>query len=341
MGKNIYYVKKIERLYYNILGMSQQFDINSACIIVASHISNPKRIKYLIECLESLLRQTLSISIYLTISFETVEIREQFALTFSENTHLHNPVINIIIKPTKTPQMRHMQQLLEILKPKHEWVMFCDDDDTYHKERVHTYLQTIVRALNEITQYPNKKFVGIYENDEGINHRERRREYWCYCVRYELLETFITMLLPYPDILDNKCCDVFFAEYLRRLNDDNIFAIIPKMLYNYRQDNNDDSVTGVIKGFGRSIRKPRQVTNENLHECAKELDEYLDKEIEIYLHDIYLRTIVGSDFNTIMQNEFLSEYPLLNMIKKDHIETMWLFHSRLKTVANEIYDIKV
>ena len=93
--------------------MSYNFDINSTCIIVASHISNPKRIKYLIECLESLLRQTVSISVYLSISFETAEIREHFALTFSENTHLHNTAINIIIKPSKTPQMRHMQHLFE------------------------------------------------------------------------------------------------------------------------------------------------------------------------------------------------------------------------------------
>jgi glycosyltransferase involved in cell wall biosynthesis len=321
--------------------MSKPFDVNSACIIVASHISNSKRIKYLIECLESLLRQTLSISIYLSISFETLELREQFGIIFSENIHLHNPKINIIVRTQKTPQMRHMQQLLELLKTKHEWVMFCDDDDTYHKERVEAYLKTVVHSLNEIAQYPNKKFAGIYENDDGINHRERRREYWCYCVQYELLEQFIHMLLPYPDILDNKCCDVFFAEYLRRLNDDYVYAIMPETLYNYRQDNNEDSVTGVIKGSSRSIRKPRVVTEKNVNECAKELDEYLDKEIDIYLHDIYLRTIVGSDFNTIMQNEFLSEYPLLNIIKKEHIETMWLFHSRLKTVANEIYDIKV
>ena len=321
--------------------MSYNFDINSACIIVASHISNPKRIKYLIECLDSLLRQTVSISIYVSISFETTDLREQFAFTFSENAHLHNPIMNIIVKSHKTPQMRHMEQLLELIKPKHQWVMFCDDDDTYHKERVQIYLQTIVHSLSEIAQYPNKKFAGIYENEEGINHRERRREYWCYCVQYELLETFIHMLLPYPDILDNKCCDVLFAEYLRRLNDDYVYAIIPTILYNYRQDNNEDSVTGVIKGSSRSIRKPREVTEENMSECAKELDEYLDKELEIYLHDIYLRTIVGSDFDTIMRNEFLSEYPLLNVVKKEHIERMWLFHSRLKTVANEIYHVKV
>lgn len=321
--------------------MSQTFDINSACIIIASHISNPQRIKYLIECLESLLRQTVSIFIYVSISFETTELREQFAVIFSENAHLHNPIMNVIVKSHKTPQMRHMEQLLDLLKPKHEWVMFCDDDDTYHKERVQIYLQTIVHSLNEIAQYPNKKFAGVYENDEGINHRERRREYWCYCVRYELLETFIHMLLPYPDILDNKCCDVLFAEYLRRLNDDYVYAIIPSTLYNYRQENNEDSVTGVIKGFGRSIRKPREVTEENMSECAKELDGYLDKELEIYLHDIFLRTIVGSDFDTIMQNEFLSEYTLLNIVKKEHIERMWLFHSQLKTVVNEIYDVKV
>jgi glycosyltransferase involved in cell wall biosynthesis len=321
--------------------MSQPFDINSVCIIVASHISNPKRIKYLIECLESLLSQTISISIYVSISFATTEIREQFAIAFSENKHLHNSMINIIVKTQKTPQMRHMEQLLELLKTKHEWVMFCDDDDTYHKERVQTYIHTIVHSLHEIIGYPNKKLAGVYENEEGINHRERRREYWCYCVRYDLLERFIHILLPYPDILDNKCCDVLFAEYLRRLNDEYVYAILPTTLYNYREDNNDDSVTGVIKVSSRTIRKPREVTAENVHECAKELDEYLDKEIDIYLHDIYLRTIVGSDFNTIMKSEFMSEYPLLNIVKKEHIETMWLFHSHLRTVINEMYDIKV
>jgi hypothetical protein len=321
--------------------MSQLFDTNSACIIIASHISNPKRIKYLIECLESLLRQTIPISIYLSISFETPEIQNDFANIFSENTHLHNPNFNIIIKQTKTPQMRHIEQLLEILKPKHEWVMFCDDDDTYDKERVQIYLQTIVNSLVQMKNYPNKKFAGVYENDANKNHREQRREYWCYCVHYDILETFINKVLPYPDILDNKCCDVLFAEYLRRLNDDFVYTIIDTSLYNYRQDNNDDSVTGVIKGSSRTIRKPKEVTPENTVACAKELDEYLDKELNLYLHDIFLRTIVGSDFDTIMKNEFLSEYPLLGSIKRKHVHTMFYYHWNLQKIVNQIYDIKV
>ena len=321
--------------------MSQIFDTNSACIIIASHISNPKRIKYLIECMESLLRQTVSISVYLSISFETAEIQREFARIFSENMHLHNSLFNIIIKQTKTPQMRHIEQLLYLIKSKHKWIMFCDDDDTYHKERVEIFLQTIVNSLDQMKDYPSKKFVGLYENDANKNHREQRREYWCYCVHYDILEIFINKVLPYPDVLDNKCCDVLFAEYLRRLNDEYVYAIIPKSFYNYRQDNNDDSVTGVIKGSSRTIRKPKEVTPENTVTCAKELDEYLDKEIDLYLHDIFLRTIVGSEFNTILKNEFLSEYPLLGSIKRKHIHTMFYHHWHLQQIVNSIYDIKI
>ena len=40
-------------------------DADKLCIFIASHISNTKRIKYLQECLISLVNQTIPITIYL------------------------------------------------------------------------------------------------------------------------------------------------------------------------------------------------------------------------------------------------------------------------------------
>jgi hypothetical protein len=321
--------------------MSETFDINKVCIIIASHISNPKRIGHLIECLSSLLKQTIVIPIYLTISFDNKELQNQYALLFSEITFLHDVKLHTIIRTTKTPQMRHMELLLPIIEDKHDWIMFCDDDDTYQPQRVQLFINTIVKSLNDIQNIPNKQFVGIYESIDGKPHTEKRQEYWSYCVHIQLLMRFMDILKPYPDIIDNKCCDVLFGEYLRRLNPDLLYAIIDLKMYNYRIDDNSDSITGEIKQTSHNVRKPMNVTVENMEECAKDLDEYLDNNIDIYLHDTYLRTIVGMDFDNILKHEFMIEYNVLGMIKQQHIQKIFDFHSRLRQIANLVFDIKL
>ena len=141
--------------------------------------------------------------------------------------------------------------------------------------------------------------------------------------------------------IDNKCCDVLFGEYLRRIKPDFLYAIIELKLYNYRIDDNSDSITGEIKNMSNIVRKPMNVTPENMEECAKDLDKYLDENIEIYIHDTYLRTIVGMDFDNILKHEFMNEYNVLNMVKKEHMQKIFDFHSRLRQIANMIFDIKL
>lgn len=321
--------------------MNETFDTNKVCIIIASHISNSKRISHLIECLSSLLKQTIVVPIYLTISFENKELQQQYSILFSELPSLHNTMLHTIVRITKTPQMRHMEKLLPIIEKKHVWLLFCDDDDTYEPHRVQVFINTIMKGLNDIQNLPDKQFVGIYESIDGKPHTEKRQEYWCYCVNIDLLIRFMEMLKPYPDVIDNKCCDVLFGEYLRRLNPNLLYAIIDLKLYNYRVDDNSDSITGEIKQTSHIVRKPMNVTPENMEECAKDLDKYLDENIEIYIHDTYLRTIVGMDFDNILKHEFMNEYNVLNMVKKEHMQKIFDFHSRLRQIANMIFDIKL
>jgi hypothetical protein len=112
-------------------------------------------------------------------------------------------------------------------------------------------------------------------------------------------------------------------------------------LYNYRIDNNSDSITGEIKQLGNVVRKPMDVTPDNMEECAKDLDNYLDEHIDIYIHDTYLRTIVGMDFDTILKYEFMNEYNVLGLVKKEHMQKIYDFHSRLRQVANLVFDVKL
>jgi glycosyltransferase involved in cell wall biosynthesis len=191
------------------------------------------------------------ISIYLSISFQTHEIRDEF---FNDQilSKLCNK-INLRIQETKTPQMRHFYLLYPELQRKHKWVMFCDDDDTYEPNRVEKIIQNIYSGDIECKRL-NKILAGLYESTFGKDHREHRHEYWCYCVNIELIENFYNRLKDHPDIIDNKCCDVLFAEYLRRVLPDYLYCRMEDKFYNYRVEDNSDSITGFIKEV---IPKPK------------------------------------------------------------------------------------
>lgn len=310
----------------------------SSCIIIASHLSKKHRIKYLMECLESLFKQTIVIPIYLSFSFETQEINQEFAKEFVSRPHLHNEFLYLFPQESKTAQMQHMFQLYPILKERYHWLFFCDDDDTYEPKRVETFLHNIQHCISKY-ETPEKKFQGMYEQQHNADHRQRRHEYWCYCVNMRIFEKFYQVLSNHPDIVENKCCDVLFAEFLRRHDDNQLFACLKEKLYNYRRTDNSDSVTGNIQKTNRQIRSPRIVTDDNREECAKELNDYLDENIEYYLSDTFLYTIVGKQFDDILKSEFKSEYCIVDFIKPCHIEKMRNNYDYLTEVCNKIYDI--
>ena len=94
---------------------------------------------------------------------------------------------------------------------------------------------------------PPLQLAGIYENVSGITHHTQRHEYWCYCIQMALLERFFESVEPVPGVLDDRCCDVLLGEYLRRKSTEWIYVPINMALYNYRVEENADSVTGVIQ----------------------------------------------------------------------------------------------
>jgi hypothetical protein len=127
--------------------------------------------------------------------------------------NIETPQIRILVREQKTPQMRHIQLTFSKLSAEYEWIMFCDDDDTYVANRVERIAETIVQGLNAY----NLLLRGVYESTFGKDHREHRHEFWCYCIHRDVLGKFLNKLEPYPDVLENKCCDVLLAEFILKI----------------------------------------------------------------------------------------------------------------------------
>ncbi len=314
---------------------------NSFCIAIASHISNPKRINYLIDCLGSLLQQTVLISIYLSISFEDDATTQIFMRELELSNFKSNPFVHIVIQEKKTPQMRHFQVLYNMIKINHDWIMFCDDDDTYEPLRVEYLIKSIYTIKDQIND-PNKILAGLYESHCNKDHREHRHEYWCYCVNGAILERFYDSLQDYPDIIDNKCCDVLFGEYMRRLGPKYFFGRLDMRLYNYRVTENQDSVTGVIQSRQRIYTKREDhppIGDPDLPDYILDWNDYLYKNLDVYLHDVFLRTIVGCDLDYILKSEFLVDYDLLPYVDVCHVADIRERHEYWRTVVSKLYDI--
>jgi hypothetical protein len=315
-------------------------------------MSNPKRIGFFEECIHSLIGQTYkNIDIYLSISFENTDILKMFSffINNSEEIKEYNKKrerFHVIIREEKTPQMRHFEMLCRgggEAAP--EWIFFCDDDDTYTNNRVEKFVERINSCLYELehVKLPEHHLVGIYESSFGKTHREHRHEYWCYCVRFSLLNEFFEKLKEYPDVIENKCCDVLFAEYLRRSRGEKLFSAIAEEMYHYRRDEtNNESITGWISAQqNTTVRRaaPPPIENIEIVDYIIEWNEYLYGNIGIYLHDTYLRTILGFKFDDILRNEFLADYPLLGYIDECHENKIRIYHERLRKACDILYDI--
>lgn len=304
---------------------------NKICIIVASHISRDDRIPHLLSCLTSLLGQTIPVTVYLSISFQTKELEEKVANLLDPFMSNKNMILKI--RSEKTSQMKHIGIVVTDILDIYDWVMFCDDDDIYQVNRCEMFLPLL---KDHIT--------GLYESWVKLPHQQYRYEFWTYCIRPMALMPFFEQLKGEPDLLDQSCCDIMLVEYMRRL--DPVLYNFARLdipdtdrLYYYRKENNENSITENITKHQSNIRlgNPPEITDPGFADYIIEWNEYLYKNRDIYMHDVYLRTVVGCEFEYIMSKEFLLDYKYLCFVDSIHVETLRNYHNRVRSVCNAIY----
>lgn len=234
--------------------------MTKVAILIPCHISYEGQIELLDECISSLLEQILKPkSIYISISFENDTYKMSFKSILQKYGISTNPKINFKISKEKKHQMEHLHNISSnIGDTDYDMLMFCDDDDTYHYERITAFVTAFNYGKeNSIT----RKFGGVREHvdlttNNSVSPSLEMPEYWCYgIVPNAIVEFFSFFKGKYYMLLQHKFGDLYFRHYLRKNSNyyewtgivDRDFGFT---LYNYNI-NNPNSICGKIKrGIG-------------------------------------------------------------------------------------------
>ena len=318
------------------------------CIIVPSHIASASRTKTLIICLESLINQSKPIPIYLSISFESDLDKIIFKKTIEKNNLINNNKLNIIYQQVKTSQFRHIEKVIDIIKDKYNFVMFCDDDDTYNIERVEKFILMIEYSKNQVSSLKDKVFVGCYERDGNKTHSDKFYEYWCYCINIVFVNKFFKIIKEnnINKYIDHKFCDLLFTYYLTNLNNNHMFGSISEKLYNYNIY--DNSVCGkMINDYKNKKNVEKENININIlnsktfreyfEEYIKELNKNIENNIDILKNNIFIKITQNSEFSIIFENmlEFIlkTDYKFKDKIDKKILEILKLEYDNIKSLC--------
>ena len=150
------------------------------CIFIPCHIYYVEQISLLDRCLDSLINQTIIPDIYVSIS-----LNDEFKKLFSHILRKYSELVNFVFSKEQLFQMEHIYKLTYFAMSKfcYDMIMFCDDDDYYHTERVEIFIKSYMNSNLEL-----KDFGGVKELDP-----ESYDEYWCYGLVPKILFDFFAI----------------------------------------------------------------------------------------------------------------------------------------------------
>lgn len=274
-----------------------------ACIIVASHISKSYRLKYLCESLQSLIEQTVIVPIFLSISFDNELVLNVYHKIMEKNGLSNNANITIYERNTKTSQFRHIFNVFESIKSDNDYIMFCDDDDSYVNNRVELFINAIEGSL--LVMDKQKKFVGVYERKNKKSHSDEYKEYWSYCISSIYMQEFFTKINKgsFDKFIDYDIFDVLFASYIRFMDSSHVFVSYQLKLYNYRK-NTRDSITA------------NMINKSNKIDTASTFNEFIHNNIIGIKHNILLKNAMGRnyDIDCVLKDAFCKDFLCPNLI---------------------------
>lgn len=307
------------------------------CIIVASHISISVRIKYLCECLNSLLDQTIIIPIYLSISFENELVFKIFQKTMVLNKLLDNSNITVCYREKQTSQFRHIFQVFETIKKDYDYIMFCDDDDTYTDNRVQVFIDGINDSINAMKNHINKKLVGIYERKDNESHTKAYTEFWSYCIDSKYIQQFITIINDggYNKHIDHNYFDMMFGSYLRFLDNTHVFGSLNYKMYNYNKY--DNSILGIIQTnnlLHKKITYRDDINNQ--FESLKICNNYIREHINAIKNNMFLQISRGLNYNekSVIKECFpIEEDRFILLLDQNLIQELRQYYTEVKQMA--------
>lgn len=198
----------------------------NTAVFVPSHIHYDDQLLRLAECISSLINQSYTSQIHVSISFEDRFKSELDKLIRSF------PEVEFDIHIMQKFQMDHIKYLSNKYGTRYDLIFFCDDDDTYHPMRVELMVKTF--ETKSSTNDPD----GVC-NGKPVNGS--LWEYWQYALTPNKLNRFFQLCDGYFDQLQNVYGDIFFQKWLSQFRFVNILTPTV-LLYNYKSKQNPNSI---------------------------------------------------------------------------------------------------
>jgi hypothetical protein len=105
---------------------------------------------------------------------------------------------------------------------------------------------------------------------------------------------------------------------------------------------NNDSVTGVIQSAQHKFTtraSPPQIGADNWLDYVLKWNDFVCENMPAFLHDTYLRTLVGCDLDTILRSEFLGNYVIVDYLDRKYVDMITELYTHVKQVCGELYDL--
>jgi hypothetical protein len=223
-------------------------------VLIPCHIHYEGQIDLLDKCIKSLLEQTkLPESIYISVSFYNEIYKKDFVNNILQKYgKITMPKITFKFSKEQKYQMEHLHNISSNIDNNYDMFMFCDDDDTYHIQRIEKFVKGFEYGKDNNVE----KFGGIREYFKSDNDPSLETpEYWAYGIVPNAITDFFTFFNgEHYKLLQHKFGDMYFRHYLRKnkkylkwiqLVDDGTYR-----LYKYNI-NNPNSICGKIEqGIG-------------------------------------------------------------------------------------------
>lgn len=305
-------------------------------ILIASHINNVKRITYLKTCLDSLLNQTCTCDIYVSISCS--HRWKKIDNVIEKYTKMN---IHFLISDSIKSQFQHFHNLLPLVMS-YDLLMFCDDDDTYDINRVDIFKKQYMNKVDNgkiyvitdshITKRTNvehdkSKYLQYVDKSDQIYDLMVKNgssyEYVNNAIHPKILSLFFDEIDEYNFIESCNYCDVVFRNYLACIQKNKVTFSANVTLYNYNYV--DDSVCSKLDKFISSI--VCYCTNDVTF--MKKIDEYYTTNMDQFVKNIYSQMFICA-----------ANFRKINLIYHDNDSLKNFLIKIFPTFETEFYEMK-
>eukprot|EP01084_Bolivina_argentea_P039375 72769_1 len=211
-------------------------------ICVASHIYYDGQLELLNVCIDSLISQTKHADKLISISFSDMKYKK----LFTKKTLMkygRRKEIKFKFSKQRQSQMQHIANLMKFIKG-YNLIMFCDDDDTYHKDRVLKFSECHKKGIAECAK-KGSKFAGVREMTNSSNSVP---EIWGHGLVPQIMEMFFHRMRGNMDLLSHNLADMYFRMYLGRLNKSYMWLEFDSDIQYYKYNaKNPDSICAKIE----------------------------------------------------------------------------------------------